>query len=285
MPIAEALVAMCAWGFSDYLAALAARQTDSKIFSFYFQMLSLPLILPVAIAATLTLGGRPQPIDVGIGLVWGLDSAFITTTLLFRAMATGRISVVAPLAGVTMAVVPVLFSVFAFKENVGGLSWIGIGVGTLAIALLSLGPASSESRLGRITFLGVGHDVELGLICGLGLAFCLIIVDRTSAHAYLWPLFVARLTAGTVLYGICRRSRLQIRVPRQSWVSWLPVFALDALGNGIFFFASHSGVLAIVAVIVGLAPAVVTLLAISTPTNGPEGCMRPAWQPPWSESS
>ena len=70
MGVALALVAMLAWGTSDYLGGLAARSIDSRVFSFFFQTLTIPLAVPMAIIATLVFGGAPQPIDFVIGIAW-----------------------------------------------------------------------------------------------------------------------------------------------------------------------------------------------------------------------
>jgi drug/metabolite transporter (DMT)-like permease len=261
--VALALIVMLSWGVSDYLGGLAARNIDSKVFSFFFQFLSIPLVIPMAIVATLVFGGAPQPVDVVIGIVWGLDSAFITSTLFFRALAGGNITIVAPVAGVTMAIVPAAFSVFVFGEHIGRIGAAGIIIGTIAIALLSLGPSDAELHRNRPWMLKtITRDFELGLVCGLGFALYFIIVDRASPHAYLWPFVIARVTAAIVLYQICRFAGLSTRLPARRWLPWLLIFFLDAFGNGVFFFATHHGVLAMVAVIVALSPAVMTVLAI-----------------------
>ena len=83
----------------------------------------------------------PAP-PTGADLAWGAASgvAGVAGVLwLYKGLAEGRMSVVAPMTGLTAALVPVLWSPF-ISEVPGLLALAGIGLALVAIVLVSRRP-------------------------------------------------------------------------------------------------------------------------------------------------
>ncbi len=190
------------------------------------------------------LGGSPSGGDLGYGALAGLAGA-AGVAMLYRGLASGAMSLVAPITGVVAVVVPIAVGVGG-GERPAALQYAGIVAAVAAVALLS-GGGGSSTRLGRATLL-------LALGAGVGFGLFYVAIAKTSTGANLWPLVAARGASVTALLAVCGASR---RVPGFGAAHPLVIIgagALDVTANALYLLAVHGALLSIVAVLVSLYP-------------------------------
>jgi drug/metabolite transporter (DMT)-like permease len=190
------------------------------------------------------LGGTPSGADLGYGAAAGL-AGLAGVAMLYRGLASGAMSLVAPITGVVAVVVPIAVGIGG-GERPANLQYAGIAAAVAAVVLLS-GGGSKAGRLGRVTVL---------LAVGAGIAFGLfyVAIAKTSMSADLWPLVAARGASVTALAAVCAVAR---RAPSSGAANPLVIIAagvLDVTANALYLLAVHGGLLSIVAVLVSLYP-------------------------------
>jgi uncharacterized membrane protein len=253
MAIALALSAALAYGSADFVGGLAARRTSPILTAFGAQLTGLLVLL---VAMPLLGPASPRWSDLAYGSVAGLFGG-TGIVLLYRALAAGPMSVVAPTTALAASVVPILAGI-VLGERPGGLAVVGIAVSLVAVVLITRERASDA-------YVPAGQAV-LGLALGGGAIFGLFFVflHQTGDAAGLWPLLAARLTSVPLLaLLITRHAGLSsFHVPRLT----RPVMvsgALDMGANICYLVALRHGMLSVVAALTGLYPASTILLAQS----------------------
>lgn len=88
-------------------------------------------------------------------------------------------------------------------------------------------------------------------------------MSRTSPSSGLWPLAAARTSALTLLAVNLLVKRGELRADGGGLRLAVPSGLLDQTANVLFLYAVHRGVLALVAVLVSLYPAVTVVLALA----------------------
>ena len=196
------------------------------------------------LVVALALGGSPSGADLGYGALAGLAGA-AGVAMLYGGLASGAMSLVAPITGVVAVVVPIAVGVGS-GERPAVLQYAGIVAAVAAVALLS-GGGSRAARLGRGTLL-------LAVGAGIGFGLFYVAVAKTSTGANLWPLVAARgasVAALLVVTGFARRA------PSFGAANPLVIIGagvLDVTANALYLLAVHGGLLSIVAVLVSLYP-------------------------------
>ena len=205
------------------------------------------------LVAALITGGTPSGSDLLLGAVGGLVGG-AGVALLYRALATGTMALVAPVTGVVAATVPVAVGIGA-GERPALLQLLGIALAVVAVALLSGGQPRSGARLRRTSLL-----IAVGSGVGFGVFY--IALARTSAAAGLWPLVAARVASVTAFSGALgvRRERPSRGNGGLSLMIATGVF--DVTANALYVIAVHRGLLSIVAVLVSLYPASTVLCSL-----------------------
>jgi drug/metabolite transporter (DMT)-like permease len=247
--MALALCAAAGAGAGDYLAAHASRCMSAIRVAALVQAIGL-----VVVVAAGSLNGWP---DVGRGdaVLWVFAGLAIAVGLagLYGALAIGPMGLVAPVAAVTGAAVPVLVDIG--RGHVLELTqYAGLALGLAAIALLSAAPVQPAAGSAR-------RGIAYALLGGLGIGVFTIAIDSADHGSGLWPLAVSRAIAALVL-GV---AALLATRPRPSsptpWPRLAGAGVLDSTAMIAFLFALRSGELAIVAVITALYPAFTVVLA------------------------
>jgi uncharacterized membrane protein len=200
-------------------------------------------LVGMLIVATIV-GGTASGADLGYGALGGLAGA-AGVAMLYRGLASGAMSLVAPITGVVAVVVPIVVGVGG-GERPATLQYVGIAAAVIAVALLS-GGGHRAARLGRGTLL-------LALGAGLGFGLFYVAIAKTSPDANLWPLVAARGASVAVLLAVSAAAR---RVPSFGAASPIVIIAagvFDVSANALYLLAVHGGLLSIVAVLVSLYP-------------------------------
>jgi drug/metabolite transporter (DMT)-like permease len=240
LSIGLALAAAALWGSGDFLGGFANRSTSLLSVLLISQGVGLAGMLIVAVV----LGGDPSLNDMAFGALGGLAGAS-GVAMLYRGLAAGTMSLVAPITGVVAVVVPVLVG-FGGGERPATLQYAGIVLAVVAVAMLSSG-GSASGRLDRRTVL-------LAVGAGIGFGLFYVALAKTSSGAHLWPLVSAR-GASVAALGVA--SVFARQAPRFGAASPLVIVGagvFDVSANALYLLAVHGGLLSIIAVLVSLYP-------------------------------
>lgn len=252
MAAALALLCAVAYGAGDFFGGVASRRLApalvvlrSNAVGLTGVALAAPLFDADIVARDFALGGAG-------GLAGGLG-----VLLLYRGLATGTMSVVAPITAVLSAVVPVAVGLGG-GERPALVAMTGVPLALVAVAMLAREPADHDDRTHGLSRAGLVTALGAGL--GFGLFF--VALDATSDDAGLWPVVAGRMASVSMfaVVGLVRRGSWR---PRSGPVGWLVVGAglLDAGANAFFLVATQHGMLTLVSVLAALYPASTLLLA------------------------
>lgn len=253
MPYALALAAAALYGMGDFLGGFASRRASLFTVAFVSQssgLVGLAFLIPVFSSAW------PPVRD----LAWGTAAGFaggVGLALLYRGLAIGLASVVAPITAVCSIIVPVLVD-FATGARLRLLVGCGIATAMIAVALLSQGSdgASANADRGRAT-----KGIGIAIVSGVAIGVFLTCLGRTSPLSGVWPLIASRVV-GVVGFGLACLALGRTLLPaadalRPSIVSGL----LDVGANTFYLLAVRGGSLGPIATLVSLYPASTVALA------------------------
>ena len=219
----------------------------------------LALALPVLPPAT------PSNADLWWGALAGVAGG-IAVALLYRALAVGTMSIVAPITAVTAVALPVLTSI-ALGERPGRLAVLGILLGIVSIVLVSRQPSSpspeepAPSVAKRSGGQGVRTGIGPALIAGIAMGIFLLALAQTGSEAGLWPLLTDRI-ASIAFFGIVMAvARASPRLPRSLLALALGCGTLDMAANALFLIAVRIGPFSPIVTLCALYPATTVLLA------------------------
>lgn len=266
MAVVLGLLVALAYGTGDFfggLAAKRARATAVVIGSFGVAALVLLLVH----LGWWALGDLPTPQgdDLRLGAAAGLLGP-LSLGLLYHGLATGRMSVVAPITAVVAATVPLLWGL-ASGEEPSGLALAGMGCALVAVVLISAAPPH-EDHPTDAPVLPLSAVVPPALASGLGFGIIFVLLGSTSPDAGLWPLMVARpvaivATIAVVVLVASRRGEplAGSLLPHGAWPTVAAAGALDVAANACYLAAINAGLLSVVAVLSSLYPAATVVLA------------------------
>ena len=240
------LLAAASWGGGDFSGGLASKRAS------VFRVVAVAHfvgLLSMLLMARLTGEAIPPRADLLWGIFAGVSGAFGIAAL-YRALAVGRMGVIAPVASVVTGIFPVLFSVRTegVPDRIQILGFV--------LALVSIGLVARPREY-------VDSHRGLGLAVLAGLMFGLFLVGGKQAghHGVFWPLVAARVASTALMLGIV------IFAPRDPQplqpALWPMLFSglLDSVGNALFIAATRHGRLDVSAVLSSLYPASTVILA------------------------
>jgi drug/metabolite transporter (DMT)-like permease len=245
--VALALAASLAWGSSDFLAGIKSR--NIAVLSVLVVSQGAGLVL-VAVAAMIWGGGLP---DAHFAL-WAAAAGaaeLIGFAALYRGLAVGAMSVVAPISA-TAAVVPLVVGL-ASGEQIGALQSVGLALALVGIAFASL----EQSAAARRTTAGIG----LALLAALGFGAFFVGMDRASDGGVLWAVAINRCASLALLALFAGALRRRVGVTRADAPAVLGVGVLDIAANVLFAAALTFGLTGVVAVLGSMYPVTTVLLA------------------------
>jgi drug/metabolite transporter (DMT)-like permease len=242
-----ALGASLTWGLGDFLGGLKARALPTLTVLAASQPFGLGALgLAVAVRGT----GVP-----GREVAWAALSAVFGTAGLFafyRGLATGAMSVVAPIAAVAVGV-PVIWGIAVSGDHVSGLQVIGF------VAAVGGSVAASLERRPERTQVAAG--VGWAALAMLAFGAYYVPMHAASTRDWLWPAFLFRCTSVTLVYSVVLVRRFRPTGLRGHWPGLITIGLLDTGGNALFAGASKHGLLSVVSVLASLYPGVTVLLA------------------------
>ena len=247
---ALAVLSSISYGAADFLGGLATKR-GSTVFSavLWSQATGLALVL---LALPFLPAASPTAADLAWGAATGLAGG-IGLALLYRGLAVGLMSVVAPVTAVCAVIIPVAVG-FALGERPTGIAAAGVVLALVAIVLISQSGESAEGR-------SAGTGVPIAIASGIAIGIFLVCLQRTGRSAGLWPLVPARIVSVSfiAIAGLVAREKLLPR--RESWRMVVGGGALDMVANVFYLVAVRQGSLGIIATLTSLYPAGTILLA------------------------
>jgi drug/metabolite transporter (DMT)-like permease len=248
VPYVLALLSAGFYGAADFLGGIAARRAHTSavvVISGVAGLTLLAVLLPA-------IPGDPALQDLQWGATAGLAGG-VGIGLLYRALAVGRMAVVAPTTAVCAVIIPALAG-FVGGERLSAVTVAGIGLALIAIVLVG---QTRDHEVDVAPRRGIG----IALLSGAAIGLFYLALARTSPAAGLWPLLAARATS-TVLFGIVALAGgHSLRLERPVLRTVLAGGALDMIANALYVAASRGGPLSVVVTLSSLYPASTVVLA------------------------
>jgi drug/metabolite transporter (DMT)-like permease len=171
----------------------------------------------------------------------------------YRALSIGRMGIVAPIAGVLGAAIPVLTGALA-QGLPSALQGVGIAFAILSVVLVTRPgdepPRPSDRRA-----------LALAVFAGVGFGLFTTLLHQAGDGSIPWLLVATRVTSVVILLSAVLVTR-DVVAPRMTWAGPAALAgSLDVFGNGFFIAAAQTGRLDIAAVTSSLYPITTVILA------------------------
>jgi drug/metabolite transporter (DMT)-like permease len=250
MAIALALAAAASWGLSDFLAGLASRRVSVPLVLLLVEGGGLVVILVIAPASGADFFDRSR--DFWSAVAGGL-SGVLGLGCFYRALAIGKMSVVAPISSAGVAL-PVLVGIATGNRPspiaAAGLVAIVAGV---VLASREQHEDAAAAEAGRTAIL-------LALLSAVGFGGFFVLTDAPSDASVPWTLVCARSAALPFV-------ALAIGTARPAWPSarlglgLVAVGCIDLAATALIAVANTKGDLSVVSVLGAMYPVATVLLA------------------------
>lgn len=245
-----AVLSSLAYGAADFLGGLATKR-GSTVFSavVWSQATGLAVVL-------LVLPFFPRASPTFADLAWGAATGLaggVGLAFLYRGLAVGMMSVVAPVTAVCAVIIPVGAGV-AMGERPARIAVAGVALALVAIVLISQSGRVEEGK-------DVRTGVPIAIASGIAIGIFLVCLERTGPAAGLWPLIPARIVSVSFIAACGLVARQTLLPQRSSWPIIVSGGALDMAANVFYLLAVRQGPLSIVATLTSLYPAGTILLA------------------------
>jgi uncharacterized membrane protein len=280
-----ALAAAMLYGTADFLGGVASRRASV----FAVLALTVPagavvMVLVASLGQVPALGGLlghgalgsaasvGDWSAVGWAAASGVCGAFGLIAF-YTGFASAPISVVAPVAALVSAVLPVGVAMAGGERPAatviaGGLTCL------VAIVLVSAQPAHArpersegpggEGRSSRIRLVTSGRLLAIGCgaAAGVGFGLFFIFLKNAGQSGVLWPVAISRSAGTVVAFGIALATRTRLRFGRGGiTVIALVSGSIDAAANVCYVLATRAGLFGLAVVITSLYPGMTVLLA------------------------
>jgi len=250
--IAFALGSAALWGLSDYLGGLKSR-------SYPVPVVLAAMYLSSLTAMALFVGTRGEAPPETSAVVASLGAGVVGIaglTALYRALAIGTMSIVAPIAS-TGVCIPVLVGLAA-GDSPGFVRSLGLALAVVGIVL-----ASREDDAGPVDLSRQRSSILLAITAGIGFGSYFVLAKIGSSGDVGWALMLSRVSAlpliGVFAYLALRRGG---RRPRGRAILALAGLGLIDLGANVCYnHATTIGELSSVAVASSLYPVMTVTLA------------------------
>lgn len=260
-----ALTSAASWGTADFFGGITARR-------FAMPMLLLGTSVGGVVFAALLVAASgeaaPPAEDLATAAVAGL-SGLLALGAFYRALAIGRMSIVAPISASGTAI-PVAVGI-ADGDPVTAITVTGF--------ILTIGGVMLASREQQETGASVTAPIEidsrlsdhrrsvlLAMVAAIGFGVVFVLIARSSHDSLMWPALALKGTSLIVMTllvgGLAISGRMPDAVP--AGVQWgvpLMVGSLDVIANATYAYASTHGPLSVTAVLASMFPVVTVILA------------------------
>jgi drug/metabolite transporter (DMT)-like permease len=245
-----ALVAL-GWGSGDFLGGIAAKRIPTVTVLLVSQAVGLAAAFLLVVALR---DAVPDPhiflLSAAAGVV-----GIAALGMLFRGLAVGRMSIVAPLSAIGGGVLPVAWGLVR-GERPSALALVGVGLALVAAAVVGRGAEHDPARS-----ISPRMELALGVGAGIGFGVVFILLSEASSGSGMWPIFIARCTSVPVLAVIAATVGVSPRIARADLAPVAGAGLFDVGANALVLLAVRRGLVSLVAPVASLYPATTVLLA------------------------
>ena len=261
MVIMLGLAAAVLYGAGDFLGGLATRKVHVLVVLALAETAGVIVAVPAAVM-------WPGPARLA-GLAWGASAGLaggLGLIIFYIGLATGPMSVVAPVSGLASTVLPVAVAL-AEGERLRPGVYAGVLLCLAAIVL-----ASSAGDSGRVPgtaaprprLPGAGRALGYGIASGSLFGVFFLLIRSAGQSGELWPVAAARageLAVVLIAAAVLRRSLSPRGARRQLLLAAACAGAIDVVANICYVAATRTGVFGLAVVLASLYPGVTVLLA------------------------
>jgi drug/metabolite transporter (DMT)-like permease len=258
-----ALGAAASYGTADFAGGRLTKKVGAVVVVLFSQVAAFVLLLGLLAVWKGSFSGS--------AIVWGTTAGaavVVGTCLLYRGLAIGRVSVVAPITAVLAAGIPALFGV-AVGERPGPAAVLGGAIGLFAVVTITRAPqpveaTTSASAAGQV---GVVHSrrsqrgVPEALGAGVGFGLFFVLLDRSPDDSGIWPLVATRISEIAIAGAIVALGRLSVELRSGTALRLFMLGFVNVAADIFYLLATREGLLSLVAVITSMYPAVTVVLA------------------------
>jgi drug/metabolite transporter (DMT)-like permease len=230
-------------GAGDFFGGIATKKAPVAVVGFIGQTIGLLTVIPIIL-----LGAQPyNQTALVIGASAGACGS-VALLSLYRGLAVGRVSVVAPLSAVLGALLPVVIAMFT-GHDFGTLTWIGIVAGIAAVYILSLPSVEDKAEEKQSGFL-------YAVTAGVALAFFYMLLGNKETHGSMWTLLGERCSVVSIMVLVLLARRQFVINKNTPSLKYITIAGVcDIVGNLAFLHSAANGPLPMVALITSLYPA------------------------------
>jgi drug/metabolite transporter (DMT)-like permease len=250
LAMALALASSLAYGVSDFLGGLKGRSLPLLAVLLVSQATALVILSVIVLTSS---AGPPG----GAFLIYAATAGFAETVgvaALYRGLAVGVMSIVAPVAA-TAPVVAVVVGI-ALGELPSPIQGAGIGLAALGIAV-----TACDAESGNLGRPGAVASVGFGLLTALGFGTFYVAMDAASEGGIPWALLLARVTAVSIFGAAAVLTRSSLAIGGADLPAVVSIGVLIIIADSLYAAASTHGLLSVVAVLSSLYPIVTIALA------------------------
>ena len=253
-----AIASAAFFGAADFIGGLASRRAHTSavvVVSGLAGVGLLAVLIPLMPASAAT----------GRDLVWGAIAGLAGGAgvgLLYRALAVGTMSVIAPTTAVCGVAIPVLAGL-AFGERLSRVTGSGIVLALAAIVLVSQEKRAQPTPNSQFPSPRAQprKGIGLALLSGVAIGVFYLALAETSADAGLWPLLAARGTSVCIFTALTITGGHSFRMAPPLLRLVIAGGVLDMLANALYLLSTRSGPLSVVVTLSSLYPASTVMLA------------------------
>jgi drug/metabolite transporter (DMT)-like permease len=252
------LLASVSYGLQDFIGGLVSRRNHVFTVVFWGQVVGVPF---AGAGIPFLTDGPPAPSALWFGGAAGVVGMF-GAAFLFRGLARGRMSVVAPVTGLLAAALPVVVALLT-GERPSRLSLGGLLLALAAIVLVSTAPEpgprpeAGSTMIERMMWAGLPE----GLAAGTCFAGFFLLLDRVPDDAGVWPIVAARVAGLVVMGGVVLAIKIPVRPAKGTAVAVIGAGLLSNVSDYLFVIGTRLGLLSVVVVLTSLYPVTTVVLA------------------------
>jgi drug/metabolite transporter (DMT)-like permease len=257
MVILLGLAAALLYGSGDFLGGLATRKAHVLA---VLTVASTAAVI-VALAAAAMLPGSASL----AGLAWGISAGLtggLGLIIFYIGLATGPMSVVAPVSGLVSTILPVGVAL-AEGERPGPGVYAGALLCLVAVVLASSASDTSAGP-GRAGSPGRGRAIAYGATSGALFGLFFLLIRNAGQSGAFWPVAAARvgeLAIVLIAGAVMGRSLLPRGMSARPLLAAASAGVIDVVANICYVAATRTGMFGLAVVLAALYPGVTVLLA------------------------
>ena len=262
MVVLLGLAAAVLYGTGDFLGGLAARRAQVLVVLMLAETASVIVALP---AAAMSPGPARLP-----GLAWGIGAGLVGgfgLIIFYIGLATGPMSVVAPVSGLVSTVLPVAVAL-AGGERPGYGAYAGALLCLVAIVLASSATGSNAADGASAAAPpgppGPSRAIGYGIAAGSSFGLFFLLIRNAGQSGELWPVAAGRigeLAVVLIAAAVLRRGLLPRGAGGGLLLAAAGAGAIDVVANICYVAATRTGMLGLAVVLASLYPGITVLLA------------------------